>query len=217
MPPRRNQRPNNVAYYAANREAEIWRVRRRQEATTAFLRELRDVPCHDCGGRFAPHQMDFDHRDPREKSFNLCSGRAALKNRDQILAEAAKCDVVCVNCHRLRSRTRHRAWLASRTPSVSARTERQRAHWRHSADLLDQLRSVPCSDCGGVFPQCAMDFDHRDPATKVRHVTRMIMGSIERMLAEVAKCDIVCANCHRLRTFNRRSEQAARAGVAQLV
>jgi hypothetical protein len=54
-----------------------------------------------------------------------------------------------------------------------------------------------------------MDFDHRDPATKTRSVTRMIHGSIDRMMAEVAKCDIVCANCHRLRTFERRTKQAA--------
>jgi hypothetical protein len=54
-----------------------------------------------------------------------------------------------------------------------------------------------------------MDFDHRDPSTKVRAVTRMINGSIERMLAEAAKCDIVCANCHRLRTFEQRSKRTA--------
>jgi len=64
-------------------------------------------------------------------------------------------------------------------------------------------------DCGGVFSQCAMDFDHRDPSNKVRAVTRMINGSIDRMLAEAAKCDIVCVNCHRLRTFERRSKPAA--------
>jgi hypothetical protein len=40
-------------------------------------------------------------------------------------------------------------------------------------------------------------------------MTRMIFGSIDRMLAEAAKCDIVCANCHRLRTFQRRTNGAA--------
>ena len=210
MPPRRNQRSKNVAYYAANREAEIVRVRRRQEATTAFLRELRDVPCHDCGGQFAPHQMDFDHRDPREKSFNLCSGRAALKNREQILVEAAKCDVVCVNCHRLRSRARHRVWLASRTPAVSPRINEHWARWRYHARVLDELRSVPCADCGERFAQCSMDFDHRDPSTKIARVTSLVgRAGIQRILAEAAKCDIVCANCHRLRTFQRREKGAA--------
>jgi hypothetical protein len=53
-----------------------------------------------------------------------------------------------------------------------------------------------------------MDFDHRDPLTKLRAVTRMIVGGTDRMLVEAGKCDIVCANCHRLRTFKRRSTQA---------
>jgi hypothetical protein len=153
--------------------------------------------------------MDFDHRNPSDKSFDMCSSRAALKNRTQLLAEAAKCDVVCANCHRLRTRRRHREWLASRTPAVSPRIVEKRERWRHAADLLDQLRSVPCADCGGTFAQCSMDFDHRDPAIKVRSVTRMINGSIDRMMAEVAKCDIVCVNCHRLRTFERRRSKRA--------
>jgi hypothetical protein len=209
MPRLRDQRHYNVAYYAANREREIQRVRTRQAATTEFLRQLRDVSCTDCGRRFASHQMDFDHRDPRAKRFNLLAGRATLKSRPELLAEAARCDVVCANCHRLRTRRQHRIRLASKALSTSPRIEARRAHWRHAADLLDQLRSVPCADCGGTFPQCAMDFDHRDAAQKVRGVTRMINGSIDRMLAEATKCDIVCANCHRLRTFQRREKPAA--------
>jgi hypothetical protein len=210
MPRRRDQRKYNAAYYAANREREIERVTVRQAATTEFLRKLREVPCADCGGRFAGHQMDFDHRDPREKAFTVTKGSAALTSRAEILAEVAKCDVVCANCHRVRTRRRHRAWLATRTPAVSPRIEEHRRRWRYHADILDQLRSVPCSDCGGTFAQCSMDFDHRDPATKVRPVTRMISNArIERILAEAAKCDIVCANCHRLRTFQRREKPAA--------
>lgn len=219
MPARRDQRAMNVRYYAANRAAEIERVTRRQAATTAFLRELREVPCADCGGRFAGHQMDFDHRVPAEKKFWLCSSRAALKSRAQLLAEAAKCDVVCANCHRLRTRRRHREWLASCTPSTAPRTVQHRMRWRYHAEVLDQLRSQPCADCGGRFAQCAMDFDHRDPGAKTMRVPAMVgRAGIRRILAEAAKCDIVCANCHRLRTFVRRSEPAAlQAGVAQLV
>jgi hypothetical protein len=210
VPRIRDQRAYNVAYYAANREREIGRVTRRQAATTEFLRKLREVPCADCGGRFTPHQMDFDHRDPSEKKFWLCSGRAALKSREQLLTEAAKCDIVCANCHRVRTRRQHRARLATRIPARSPRIEEQRTRWRYHQDILDQLRSVPCADCGGVFAQCAMDFDHRDPDAKVRSVTRMISNArVERILAEAAKCDIVCANCHRLRTFERRAKLAA--------
>ena len=210
MPRRRDQRPTNVAYYAANREREIARVTRRQVATTAFLRELRKVPCADCGGRFAGHQMDFDHRDPTTKSFVLCSGRAALKSPAQLLAEAAKCDVVCANCHRIRTRHLHRERLATRKLADGPRSAEIRTRWRYHAEVLDQLRSVPCADCGGVFAQCAMDFDHRDAEKKTMRVTAMVgRAGIGRILAEAEKCDIVCANCHRLRTFERRSKRSA--------
>lgn len=210
MPGKRNQRQNNVRYYQANRASEIERVRRRQDATTAFLRRLREVPCTDCGGRFAGHQMDFDHRDTSQKKFAICSARAALKSREELLAEVVKCDVVCANCHRLRTRRRHREWLATRTMSTAPRIDGQRERWRYHAEVLDQLRSVPCADCGGRFAQCSMDFDHRDPTAKVARVPALVgRAGIRRILAEAAKCDIVCANCHRLRTFQRRTKETA--------
>jgi hypothetical protein len=75
---------------------------------------------------------------------------------------------------------------------------------------LDQLRSVPCADCGKRYAQCSMDFDHRDPTRKVARVPSLVgRASLDRILAEAAKCDIVCANCHRLRTFERRKKPAA--------
>ena len=204
MDERPSQRSTNVAYYARNRVREIERVRVRQASTVAFLRTLRDAPCSDCGSRFAAHQMDFDHRDSALKSFRLTSGGAMLKSRSALLDEARKCDVVCANCHRIRTQTRHER------PTVLSQgearyLERKRRQWRAQAALLDRIRAVPCSDCGSYFPPCAIDFDHRDPGTKSHTVTRMIgRAGTPRILEEVAKCDIVCANCHRARTYDRR-------------
>jgi formate-dependent nitrite reductase cytochrome c552 subunit len=153
--------------------------------------------------------MDFDHRDPSEKRFRVTAGCVMLLPRDRLLAEIAKCDVVCANCHRMR--TRQRADALTPRIGTSKYLERKRAMWQAHARLLDELRSAPCADCGGRFPPCAMDFDHRDPATKRSAVTRLFgRAGVGRILAEAAKCDIVCANCHRLRTFDRRSQLSAR-------
>jgi hypothetical protein len=65
------QRGYNVQYYATHRQAELERVKRRQQATLAFLRDLRRVPCDDCREMFPPHMMDFDHRDPNKKLFTI--------------------------------------------------------------------------------------------------------------------------------------------------
>jgi formate-dependent nitrite reductase cytochrome c552 subunit len=208
VPRPRNQRPTNVDYYCRNREQEIFRVRARQHGTTEMLREWRQVPCADCGGRFEPHQMDFDHRDPSSKLFNLAAGRAMLMSTSKLRAEADKCDVVCANCHRLRTRQR---WVGKprkgRYGSPSA--QRNVARWTRRTELLAKLRAVPCADCGGRYPFAAMDFDHRDPTTKQFTVSRMHIQRTteEEIFAEVAKCDVVCANCHRLRTYRRREER----------
>ncbi|MDO8484761.1 MAG: hypothetical protein Q7S35_07425 [Candidatus Limnocylindrales bacterium] len=147
--------------------------------------------------------MDFDHRDPSLKSFRLTAGRVMLKSRAALVNEVRKCDIVCANCHRVRTSARH---AQRATPIGTSRyLGRKRAAWRAQAQLLDSLRDVPCADCKQRFQPCAMDFDHRDTDAKRHTVTRMIgRAGTERILAEVAKCDIVCANCHRLRTFDRR-------------
>jgi hypothetical protein len=154
--------------------------------------------------------MDFDHRDPEGKAFGLTSSQAMLSSRDKILAEVAKCDVVCAVCHRIRTQHLQRKVLDRIKVRGSSRyLDRKRAAWRAHARLLDALRHVPCIDCGRRFPPCAMDFDHRDPNSKQGGVTRMIGRSgAARILAEAAKCDIVCATCHRARTFVRRSKAA---------
>lgn len=206
MVERQSQRPFNVAYYARNRDREIARVRARQDATVAFLRELRRLPCADCGRTFTPHQMDFDHRDPTQKSFRVTAGRAMLMSRASLRAEVGKCDVVCANCHRLRTQAAsvHRP-AQGRASVLSASRRVKEARWHLHSQLLDALREVPCADCAQRYPPCAMDFDHRDPALKEVGVTRLRgRAGAYRILAEAAKCDIVCANCHRLRTFNRR-------------
>jgi hypothetical protein len=61
------------------------------------------------------------------------------------------------------------------------------------------------------IPAVRTGLDHRDPGQKRTEVTRMIgRAGTARILDEIAKCDIVCANCHRLRTFRRRSTATAR-------
>ncbi len=217
MPSTRDQRPYNVSYYRRNRQQEIDRVMTRQHATLEFLRDLRRVPCKDCGRRFQPHQMDFDHRDPKQKSFNVTTSRAMLMRRERLMLEVAKCDIVCANCHSVRTYALQAERSARRRAEGSVfRTPRSISMHRRALpkrDFLLELRDKPCLDCGGRFPPFAMQFDHRDPGSKQFNVASSWCRSRASVLKEAAKCDIVCHNCHRDRTFQRRQ----RAGVAQLV
>lgn len=59
-----------------------------------------------------------------------------------------------------------------------------------------------CMDCCYDENPVALDFDHVD-GTKVKSVGRMTSYSYEKIWEEVMKCDVVCANCHRIRTQER--------------
>ena len=227
MPSTRDQRPYNVAYYARNREAEIARVTRRQQATLAWLRDLRRVPCIDCGGTFPPHVMDFDHRDPKKKSFSLASENVYLKNRAVLGAEAAKCDLICGNCHRIRTAAQYArgvleyGFKPTLTADATARQLKKRDEYlrrrRGQMEVLKRIRELPCADCLESFPTCAMEFDHRDGTTKAGMLSRMAGHvKIAKLLEEIAKCDIVCTNCHRDRSYQRRMTRGSRTVEVRL-
>jgi hypothetical protein len=94
-------------------------------------------------------------------------------------------------------RARHRARLREKSAKRNA---------ARSA-LLAELKSKPCLDCGGKFPPECMDFDHvrgekRDNLSSIRDL------SVPNIMEEIEKCEVVCANCHRVRTQRRRSGRA---------
>lgn len=74
-----------------------------------------------------------------------------------------------------------------------------------TAQLIARLKQRPCQDCGEVFPVECMDFDHVRGAKKA-NVSEMLHRPSAEVLAEVEKCELVCANCHRIRTRDRHSE-----------
>jgi hypothetical protein len=78
----------------------------------------------------------------------------------------------------------------------------QAARYASRRVLIDQIKSVPCADCGGSFPPECMDFDHISD-DKFRKVSWMMSSRIDKLMAEVDKCEIVCSNCHRIRTKKR--------------
>lgn len=74
-----------------------------------------------------------------------------------------------------------------------------------------------CSDCGYNIDSYALEFDHRENSGipysgKSRTVASMMYLNWNLVLAEIAKCDVVCANCHAIRTFKRRKTK--QQGVA---
>ncbi len=78
-----------------------------------------------------------------------------------------------------------------------SRKERLRDIVRH------MKKSTPCKDCQKYFPYYVMDFDH--VGTKQAEIGKIIntTTSLKQLKAEIAQCEIICSNCHRVRTHNR--------------
>lgn len=64
----------------------------------------------------------------------------------------------------------------------------------------------PCQDCQKMYNPWQMDFDHRPGTQKRWNVSAMRSLGKKLILSEVAKCDLVCANCHRQRTWLRKNK-----------
>lgn len=95
------------------------------------------------------------------------------------------------------------------------RTRRQakvKADRQEYVAWLDSLKEgKPCTDCGRSYPPYVMEWDHLPEAVKtlVLADTRRAAFSKTRILAELENCELVCANCHRERTFGAGRKKAA--------
>lgn len=92
----------------------------------------------------------------------------------------------------------------------NARTRKRQDDWaKWSLTIKSKLS---CSGCDESHPRC-LDFHHLDPDSKVDMIARMVRNCVdkEKILEEMAKCIILCTNCHRKldyeQTFPWRSKQ----------
>ena len=71
--------------------------------------------------------------------------------------------------------------------------------------IQDYKQSSGCIDCGNMYPYWMLDLDHVR-GEKIANLSKMSRGgtySLQQIVDEIAKCDVVCANCHRDRTWKR--------------
>lgn len=88
--------------------------------------------------------------------------------------------------------------------NIAKYKERSKKRMAARMQIMQQLKDKPCMDCGVKYPYYVMDFDHRDPKTKKFNLSLVGQRSMKSVLEEIAKCDLVCSNCHRARTHRKR-------------
>jgi len=102
-------------------------------------------------------------------------------------------------CKPCRAAIDHAAYERSRGKPKARTWERGRAAW-----LLSLKTGRPCTDCHRLFPPQVMQWDHLPGTLKLGDISTGFRGrSREQVLEELTKCELVCANCHTIRTFER--------------
>lgn len=135
-----------------------------------------------------------------------CAACGSEKPRSSFSSNRAHRDglqTYCIDCSRVYQRRHYQKNAQKYRARAVARNARRRAVVRR---IFQEAKAQPCSDCGRSYPPFVMDFDHVDPGSKRFTIGRD--GWHNRTLIdirrEIAKCDVVCANCHRIRTHTRR-------------
>ena len=83
-------------------------------------------------------------------------------------------------------------------------SEKLKKRNQNRLELVRKHKDKPCMDCGIKYHFAVMDFDHREDKEKSFLLSKVRAHSVKRILEEIAKCDVVCANCHRMRSFKRK-------------
>jgi hypothetical protein len=115
-------------------------------------------------------------------------------------------------CSRCRAEYKREHYVANRSRYIErALTRKQVVVTQRTEYIVEFFRTRPCVDCGETDP-VVLEFDH--VGNKLFDISKGLRDrSWQTVLDEIAKCEVVCANCHRRRTARRG--RFARAAVAQ--
>lgn len=165
-------------WHYRNSEWNKRRTLRRRERLRAWVAEQRRRRgCSKCGVS-NPGCLDFHHRDGVAKTMDVGTMVTYGYGKKALREEIEKCDVLCANCHRLHHHSE---------PSC------ERRQW-----VLTQKRiRGGCNRCSEARPPC-LDF-HHDGDEKSDSVSALVTDGRPtfEILCEIAKCTVLCANCHR--------------------
>lgn len=108
-------------------------------------------------------------------------------------------------------------YYQNHTRQLALANKRRRKAYLLKRAYIVKCKNISCADCKKKYPFYVMDFDHRNDNNKIRDVSYMFTRnwSLDKIKLEISKCDVVCANCHRIRTYSKLNHKYAE--VAKVV
>ena len=89
--------------------------------------------------------------------------------------------------------------------AISCKEAAKRSQKRNAKIIKEEKLKRGCQQCGYKVHHAALDFDHIDPKTKCRDIAKMHTTNTKTLRQEIEKCQVLCANCHRIKTYDQRS------------
>ena len=168
-------------WHYKNRDHNTKRTLRRRASLRNWINSRKSTRgCAVCAEN-NPAVLDFHHRDPETKRLSISSMITFGHGKEQLKEEITKCEVLCANSHR----KRHAQSPTSET--VAWVTEQKR-------------RGDGCSVCDTEDPVC-LDFHHTDKKETTVAQLAIEERPREEIAAEIERCVLLCANCHRRRHY----------------
>jgi hypothetical protein len=180
-----------------------------------------DVRCVNCHRRRTAEQFKWVYADAAVSTAHAAAQRAAVSVPAEVLPTVTRRCTMCGSVRPIaefamkdrrtgRRDTRCRACVAARSRAhyeqnreiclARGKAAKRAYRSRNRVRKAEVLLALECVDCGATDPRI-LDFDHRDRTAKRAEVSRLMSsGSWSLIVAEIAKCDVRCANCHRRRT-----------------
>lgn len=124
-----------------------------------------------------------------EKSLDNFSFKSKIKNTKI---------ACCKSCVKERDSIRYNQDIKSLRSKRKKEAKVRRE--RNMKFVISFLKENPCIDCGETNFIC-LEFDHRNQEDKVGIIANLVhCSSIKKIEEEISKCDVRCANCHRIKT-----------------
>jgi hypothetical protein len=197
---------NNKTDYQERRNA-------RRKMTKKEINSYKEKnPCIRCGGFYPSFAMDFDH--VGEKKFKISEAVGNIRSLDEIWKEISKTELVCKNCHAIRTYNRKYNFqieIKQELLNSSLQATRARQRRRKSRNYVKSIKGDFnwCTDCRKLLPYYALDYDHVRGQKKFNIAKGCSEQTVSAIIEELKKCELVCRNCHAMRTQLRLVEQKA--------
>jgi len=134
-----------------------------------------------------------------EKKCTMCKEEKLIGEFNKNKTNKDGYNNICRVCSKARSKQYYEENRGHHIKVVGERSKKSIKE--NQQKIFDYYYYNPCVDCGETNP-IVLEFDHRDNVDKYKEVSKMIQNgnSWIKIKREIDKCDVRCANCHRIRT-----------------